>query len=461
MQRLLAIAWLTIKAAVRFRLFYVLGFLLLLTIAVLPAVIKHDGTARGFTQITLTYTLGSATVLLGFVTLWLGCGTLAREVEECQMQMVDTKPVARWQVWFGKWLGITTLNAALLALSGLSVYGLLVWKANQLPTSPVDQRAILFNEVMVARASAREATVDFDRDVEKLFADARKRGLPPGTDEELLRKQLRNDARAVRESVPTDHLRRWVIDLSSAQERLRHQPVQIRTRFNAAERSPTDGYTMIWEVGPQDKPRMRLRQERFAADTFHELTIPPGMLDDKGMLTIDCINRSGTTLIFSLESGFEVLYRESSFTLNFARALLMILFWLGLLAALGLAAASGLSFPVAAFVALSLLLVGFSSDTLATTIAQGGIFEANHETGELSRGWVDLVAVPVFKAILSVINFAEGFSPIESLSTGRVITWGELLRAFAQITVLLSGTLALGGIYLYSRRELGAAQSRS
>src|SRR5436190_7937619 len=125
MQRLLAIAGLTWKAALRFRLFLVIAVLLLVSVVGLPILIKDDGTARGFTQILLTYTLSVITALLGLSTLWLSCGTLARDIEECQMQMVAVKPVARWQIWLGKWLGILSLNAALLLISGAGVYGLL------------------------------------------------------------------------------------------------------------------------------------------------------------------------------------------------------------------------------------------------------------------------------------------------------------------------------------------------
>src|SRR5882672_6293778 len=125
MQRLLAIALLTWKAAFRFRVFLVVAVLLLAAVVGLPILIKDDGTARGFTQILLTYTLTVITALLGLSTLWLSCGTLARDIEECQMQVVATKPIARWQIWAGKWLGIMSLNAALLALSGGCVFGLL------------------------------------------------------------------------------------------------------------------------------------------------------------------------------------------------------------------------------------------------------------------------------------------------------------------------------------------------
>ena len=163
MQPLLAIAWLTWKAAFRFRLFLVVAVLLLGAVVGLPLLIKDDGTARGFTQIVLTYTLGTITALLGLSTLWLACGTLARDIEDCTLQVVAIKPIARWQIWLGKWLGIMSLNAALLTLSGASVYGLLQWRATRLPA---DQQKILRSEVLVARGSAKPASLDKEIEAE-------------------------------------------------------------------------------------------------------------------------------------------------------------------------------------------------------------------------------------------------------------------------------------------------------
>src|ERR1700674_3352923 len=163
MQPLLAIIWLTWKAALRFRLFLVVAVLLLGSVVALPLLLKDDGTARGFTQILITYTLSAITALLGLSTLWLACGTLARDIEECQMQVVAVKPIARWQIWLGKWLGIVSLNAVLLMLSGGAVYVLLQWRATQLPP---DQREILRNEVLVSRGSAKQPSPE--RDIEIL-----------------------------------------------------------------------------------------------------------------------------------------------------------------------------------------------------------------------------------------------------------------------------------------------------
>jgi hypothetical protein len=59
---------------------------------------------------------------------------------------------------------------------------------------------------------------------------------------------------------------------------------------------------------------------------------------------------------------------------------------------------------------------------------------------------------------LNVVNLAKNFSPIDSLSSGRVISWGELGAAFGQIVVLLGGITGVIGIVMFSRRELATAQ---
>src|ERR1051326_6026159 len=190
MHRLFAIARLTLKAATRYRLVQILSGLLLAAVVGLPLVIKHDGTARGFTQILLTYTLGSIVTLLGFATLWLACGTLARDVEECQIQMVAVKPVARWEIWLGKWMGIMILNLFLLAVSGAAVYLLMQWRSRQLPPEAQER---LRNEVLVARGSLRPAvnTAALDQRVEELLQERLKDSKVAGRDQEVRGKPTR------------------------------------------------------------------------------------------------------------------------------------------------------------------------------------------------------------------------------------------------------------------------------
>ena len=459
MQRILAIAWLTWKAALRFKLFLVIAALLILAVVGLPLVIRDDGTAQGFTQIILTYTLSAITALLGMSTLWLSCGTLARDIEECQIQVVVTKPVARWQIWLGKWLGIVTLNAALLAISGACVFGLLQWRASKLPA---EEQKTLREQILVARGSAREENkaADIEADTEKVLQEKLKTAPVDNVDVPEVRKQIREAVSAEYQLVPPSYERTWKIDLSFAKNYLQGKPLQLRVKFNSAQKSASGTFDALWMVGDPPKTKYWRTEEpmSLSPDSFHEFPIPADLFDENGVLTISFYNPNDAALLFPMDEGMEVLYPEGGFALNFARGLGIIFCWMALLAALGLAAASQLSFPVAAFFSLAMMLVVFSSGTLAESIDNGTVAAGNSETGVMGHSLADIVLIPAFKGVLSVVNLAKNFSPIDALSTGRSITWTELGLAFVQIVVVLGGIFAVGGIWLFSRRELATAQ---
>jgi hypothetical protein len=456
MQPLLAIAWLTWKAAFRFRLFLVVAVLLLGSVVGLPLLIKDDGTARGFTQILLTYTLGTISALLGLSTLWLACGTLARDIEECTVQVVAIKPVARWQIWLGKWLGILAVNAFLLLLCGGAVFALLQWRARRLPPA---QQTILRNEILVARGSAKPPVPNYDEEVKQILQKKLKESPVPLTDVKYVRDQILAGLQAGDQMAPPDYRKPWVLDLGVAKNRLRDRPLYLRIKFNAAQPSPSKTYRGFWVLGDFEAPRYRTAELSLAADTFHEFVLPPNLVDESGKLTINFINRSESVLLFPLEDGLEVLYPEGGFGLNFARGVGIIFFWLAFLAAIGLMASSFLSFPVAAFFSIGVLIVGMSTSTMALILEQGTIFEVNHDTGVADQQTViDHIALPMFRGLLNLINLVRGFSPIDSLSTGRSVSWSEVGLAFGQIFVLFCGILAAIGITVFNRRELATAQ---
>jgi hypothetical protein len=458
MQRILAITWLTWKAAFRFRLFLVVAGLLLVAVVGLPLLVKDDGTARGFTQLLLTYTLGAITALLGLSTLWLACGTLARDIEDCQMQMVAVKPIPRWQIWLGKWLGIMALDAMLLGISGAAVYGLLLWRATRLPP---DQQTILRNEVLVARSSAKPPSVDkeIDEATDRRLRERLQKNPVSRADLTEVRKQIREQVKAEHQIVSPRTYRPLQVNLGLARHFLRDRPLYMRVKFNAAEKSPSGTFEILWQYGkPGKTPVVRSLPMSLAPDTFHEFEIPPNLFDDDGLLTIWFVNANNTTLLIPLEDGIEVLYRDGDFGLNFVRGVGIIFCWMGLLAALGLASASFLSFPVAAFFSLGILSMVLCSGTMASAVEQGTIANYNAEKG--IHGWTpaDMIVIPAFKAALKVISLARDFSPVDSLSTGRTITWEQLALAFGQVVLLLGGLLAAIGMSIFTRRELATAQ---
>ena len=69
MTRILAIAGIAVRNAVRSRIVVILLAALLLAVVGIPLTIKGDGTVEGHIQILLRYSLGAATLLLSIATL--------------------------------------------------------------------------------------------------------------------------------------------------------------------------------------------------------------------------------------------------------------------------------------------------------------------------------------------------------------------------------------------------------
>jgi hypothetical protein len=275
-----------------------------------------------------------------------------------------------------------SLNAALLAISGLSVFLLLQWRATKLPEA---EQQILRNEVLVARAAARPPT--FEKELEQATETELKKALEraPVSPAEipLLKQQIREGLKSFAQNVPPGYEQSWKIDLGFAKNFLRNQPLFLRVKFNTAEKSPSGTFDVFWRVGVPKETKFWQTPEpmSLAPDTFHEFVVPPDLFDEQGILTVTVVNPNNVSLLFTMEEGIEVLYREGGFGLNFARGLGIIFCWMALLATLGLAAASFLSFPVAAFVSVAALLVVFSAGTLASAVADGTVMGVDEESG--------------------------------------------------------------------------------
>lgn len=456
LQPMWSVAWLTVRAAFRYRLVVVLMALLVGAVVVLPMVIKHDGTAVGFTQILLTYTLGVITALLSLVTLWLACGTLAQDVDECQMQVVATKPIPRWQIWMGKWLGVMLLNAILLSVSSGAVFLMLQWRATQLPG---EVQEALRSNVLTARATVREPLPDLDSKVDAMMVERRAELESKGVDLRTFREQAREMIKAREQMVPPSYFRRFELDFRGRQDVLKQNPIFVRLKFHSPELSAKRPYEIEVVAGPPESPQRIGAFRSLAPEASHEIELGNAVLDARGILVVEVANRSDTPLIFPMEDGFEVLYREGGFGLNYVRGVIVLGCALGLLAAIGLFAASFLSFPVAAFLATTVLILGLSSGTLKSVVEDRTVMGFEHDTNQQLYPLVDAVMVPLFEVLLKTVNLVHQFSPIDAVSSGRSVTWTEVARAGFLVIVVMGGLFAALGITAFTRRELATAQS--
>jgi len=136
MKKVWAIARVTIAQALRMRLPVVLIVFLIVMVPALPFLLKTEQSLLSRLRVIMTYCMYLIIFLMSLVTLFLSCGVLANEIKQKQIYILDTKPVPRWQVLAGKWLGIMVLNAALLFVMGCASYVILRYLGNPGTTRP-------------------------------------------------------------------------------------------------------------------------------------------------------------------------------------------------------------------------------------------------------------------------------------------------------------------------------------
>jgi hypothetical protein len=451
MNKILAIAGIAIRNAVRSRIVIILLGILLLVIIGLPLTIKGDGTPAGQVRILLGYTLGLVSFILSLATLWAGCAAVSLEIQERQIHLVVTKPVYRIQIWLGKWLGLLILNAALVAFSGAVVYGLLRWttRPGQLTA---EQRTELRENTLVACTVLMPDPINVDdaarAELEMLRA---KNALPADARESEVSKAIRQKLLLQAYSVPQGGARQWTFDTPSGMPA--GHPLLFRFRFSSSA------------MGPEFVPgRWTVRRESGGAAFQVTQTNTPGgtclfktpaaAAAGSGRLLVGYENLSTEPIIvaFDPQDGLKLYSYSGSFESNLARALLAILLRLAFFAALGVTAGSLFSMPVASFVAICVLVMMQISGYIQSIASQDVIL---HSHGEAHGPTIwDHVFGAVFKAFNAVIAPLQGPDPLELLATGQHMTWAWLGSVFFVQIVVYSGVLMLVSAWVLNKREL-------
>jgi hypothetical protein len=450
-QRLMAVARHTIKAAFRFRMIPWLILMLGVSVFTIPYMITHNGTAEMFAQVQLTYSLMAVSIIMGVSTVWLSCGILNQDFIKHHIVLIASKPIARWEIWLGKWLGILALNTVLLTIAGGCIYGVLMLHAKGLSN---EEQERLHASILTSRRVVKEAPPDEEAEIEQLYAKRSQNADVAAMDPGYVREKLREEVRWMNQLVKPRHRRVWNLKLGSGAGRGAQDQVQLRVKFYASWFENTDEHPTVWIVGNPDSPNRWEKQMNLNPMMTHEWSVPASLINADGTLHVECQNYTESSLVFRVEDGLEVLYSDGGFLMNYAKSLVVILSRLTLLSALGLWAATFASLPVATMMILTLILVT-SSDQLFKTIATEGTISAVHEhDGHDSINYLDWLMVPIFTALHHFTESLKSIAAVERLVTGRSIPTGTWLAHLGLVWGVLCGLLAGWGIYIFQRKEL-------
>jgi hypothetical protein len=416
--------------------------LVLALLCTLPAILDADQPLRYRVQTFLSHGLGGAGALLSLLTIFLGSWSLAEEQRSRRIHVVATRPISRTAILAGKWLGLVLLDLVLLAVVGLAMYLLTVHHLAEQPARDDHDARALQEEVLTARLAVQpELPPNLEAVVERDLQAADPELVRRAGGEAAARQQLTNQALARWRSLGPGHSRTF--RFTSLQAAAGHEFVQLRYRVEVSR--PVE-HDRVWvQVRLNDRPaRLPL-----TVDQVQVVPVPARWLTPDGELELVIHNSEpgAPTLTFAGgDTGLLVLYPAGSFELNLVRALLAIWIRLVFLAALVLAAATFLSFPVAASLGLLVLL--------ASSLA-GVLVEVTPGTG---AGGPGLILGAICHAVGTALQQYVRVAPAASLAEGHLVPWSEVLRMAWWIGVVWSGVTGALGACILQRRELARVQ---
>ncbi|MBN1555084.1 MAG: ABC transporter permease [Phycisphaerae bacterium] len=170
-----AVARQTFSQTLRMKLAAAFIVLLGVWLAVLPFVMKGDGTLAGSIRTFLSYSVSATGVLLSLVTVLAVARVISSDVEDKQIYLLAVKPIARWQYLLGRWFGVLLLDALLLAIAAGVIYGVAQNLRARPTNSPLDRRTIE-TEIFAARREVKPLPPDIDAAVSARLAKLRESG---------------------------------------------------------------------------------------------------------------------------------------------------------------------------------------------------------------------------------------------------------------------------------------------
>jgi hypothetical protein len=466
--QLLAVAHTVVKEASRTKISLVFIVIIIVALPFFPFIGDAEDPLRfriqGFIASSLRFTLFMAAIL----TLFLACSTVAFEIRDRQIWQLMTKPVNRFQYLIGKWIGIVCINLVLLIVSSMSVY-LYVQYMRTLPARSFDDRVAVDSEILAARLAADPTYSQLDeqqlrdavnlaiendpelRQIEdiplvvvrqkaddiRMIFNARQRSVPPGTPREFIFRNLQNAPKL-------------------------GDVMNLRYRFHILDDSEHEEFpaTFIFNDDP-DAVDNRL----YVPTVAHSLPMTTDFVRPDGTLKLTIINEiramPGRPDYGSLnweEGDLQILYNVSTFEWNFLRAMLLSWVKLAALAAIGIACATFLSFPVACLLAFTIAAAGLIAPYLATSLELYGPIPASavdwSNFGMVVTFLFESLIEGIAKLIVFVVGGFGALRPTQALVEGRLITWGDVFWNIFRLGLLWSALSLIVGYLVMRSREL-------
>lgn len=414
--RLITIALNTVRYVLRLKLAVVFVLFMMAILIWVPFTLKSDGTQQGKIQITLAFTLSVINIILSLLTLFLSTSTFCSDIKSRIIFTIDTKPVRRWEIMGGKWLGILIINIGMLVCFGGAVYGTVRYLGRPIEGKEKEFSA-LKREVLTSRIENRPVAV----------------------------KGKRNEPFVV----APRHEGEWIFE--NVRVRFPDETITVKFKYytpgNAEE--SVEG---IWIVGSKEKGFYR-HTASLPSKAFHEFEVPGVVVSSEGRLVVKFVNISNRGISTTFPpNDVVVLHCIGGFGINYFRAFVLIFLRLAFIAAVGITASTFLTFPVAALFSIFVLIMSLSVPSVRALLGRSVHHEQGIADGEYSIS-AEMSGKLVSLCLKSVPDL-RAYDPVPKMVSGIYIGWNLIIRGFLGIVILRCGIIGLLGFIIFNKREL-------
>lgn len=345
------------------------------------------------------YAMAFVWTLLLLCALWSGVASYAYERECHRMALVFTKPLTRWTLWVGRWLG-TTIPFLLLLLALALLASFTAFPEGHKIAHPQ------LPEIQAVAQQELQALVDEGMNLQRIEEE---QGVSQAR---LLLDITRNIQTRYTELEPQKSLTYTFAPRSSG---VTHATFCLHgTPFLGAYEEAM--LTVTLSMGEQEvRLQPRVTVNGFEVDVPREWNLAQGPLQVELHRAAD-FNKAGF-ILFREREDVQLRYEGYSPMLNLLAAILVIFCVIAMASALGCALGSLFSLPVALFVGtLCLLAAGVSA------------MESNLTVTEEMDSLILLIGARASEIVAGPFQGLLQLNPLNRLQTGQAILFKEILH---------------------------------
>ena len=457
MKNILAIARLTFREGVRMRIVLVFVVVLVFLLLRLPFTLVGDQTLAGRLQTFLSYSLGAVSLLLGVSCVFLSCATLTGEIKSNTIHMIVTKPVSRFEILAGKWLGINVLMILLVLLCGLAIYGFARFIKSR-PTSFARDEINIRDVVWRARVGAQPTPpAELEESAREWVASQLKQGQDFARGEDFAVaervRELKNEWRRI----PPGMARVYMFE-NLIPPRRPDEAIQVRYRVRGVNLRLDELVPIAFAFADPDtgQPISGWQEFSMRSAELHQFLARGQAVIKDGRTALVVANPLPPTERLEIhiedEDGLEIMYNVGTFEESYVKTLIMIVARLAFLSALGVFFGSFVSFPVACLCVFAAYVVcigmPFWMESIGANLEYRTVdIDPYGRFGPVVRA----VLVPLMK--FAFPDFAT-YNGAGHLIDGEYIPWTLLLKAVVHTLVYGAALLLVPGWLVFRSREI-------